>query len=154
MKTPVVMRYPGVVKPGTTVNQMIMNIDFAPTILSIAGLPVPASIQGASFLPLLQGGKVENWRRAAYYHYYEYPEPHHVSPHFGMRTDQYKLIRFYGPTDAWELYDLKKDPTEMKNLYSEKKDSKLMASLKNQLKSLISQYHDDEAMSILKKEAH
>jgi arylsulfatase A-like enzyme len=154
MKTPVVMRYPGVVKPGTSVDQMIMNIDFAPTVLSIAGVAVPASIQGASFLPLLQGGNVENWRKAAYYHYYEFPEPHHVSPHFGMRTDQYKLVRFYGPADAWELYDLKKDPMEMHNLYSQQKDGKLMASLKNELKALISQYHDDEAMSILAKETH
>jgi arylsulfatase A-like enzyme len=148
------MRYPGVIKPGTTVNQMIVNIDFAPTILDIAGLTAPASMQGVSFLPLLKTGKTENWREAAYYHYYEYPEPHHVSPHFGIRTDQYKLIRFYGPADAWELYDLKKDPAEMKNLYSEKKDSQLMISLKKQLKDLIIQYKDDEAGSILEKESH
>ena len=67
---------------------------------------------------------------------------------------QYKLIRFYGPTDAWELYDLEKDPAEMKNMYMEKKDSRLVISLKTQLKSLISQYHDDEAMHILEKESN
>jgi arylsulfatase A-like enzyme len=154
LKTPVVMRYPGVVKPGTIVNQMIMNIDFAPSLLTIAGLTVPASIQGSSFLPLLQQGNTENWRKSAYYHYYEYPEPHHVSPHFGIRTEQYKLIRFYGPADTWELYDLKKDPGEMKNLYMEKKASRLVISLKKQLKALIGQYHDDEARHILEKESN
>ncbi len=154
LKFPVVLRYPGVVKPGTKVDQMIMNIDFAPSLLTIAGLTVPASMQGACFLPLLQPGKNENWRKSAYYHYYEYPEPHHVSPHFGIRTEQYKLIRFYGPTDAWELYDLERDPREMKNMYMEKKDSRLVISLKTQLKSLISQYHDDEAMHILEKESN
>ena len=153
MKTPVVMRYPGVIKPGTTLNQMILNIDFAPTLLTIAGVKVPASIQGSSFLSLLQTGKTENWRKAAYYHYYEYPEPHRVSPHFGIRTNEYKLIRFYGPADNWELYDLKKDPAEMKNLYAERKDDKLTASLKKQLNELIIQFHDDEAMSILETES-
>ncbi len=152
MKTPVVMRYPGVIKPGTRLNQMILNIDFAPTLLTIAGLKVPASIQGSSFLPLLKTNKAEPWRKAAYYHYYEYPEPHRVSPHFGIRTEQYKLIRFYGPADNWELYDLKKDPAEMKNLYVEKKDSKLVASLKKQLLDAIRKFHDDEAMNILEKE--
>lgn len=152
MKTPLVMRYPGVIKPGTSVNDMIVNIDFAPTILNIAGVTAPASIQGNSFLPLLQTGNSKDWRKAAYYHYYEYPEPHRVSPHFGIRTLQYKLIRFYGPADAWELYDLKKDPAEMKNLYTEKKNSRLVASLKQQLKDLINQYHDDEAMKIFEQE--
>ncbi len=154
MKTPVIMRYPGVIKAGTSLDEMILNIDFAPTLLEIAGLNVPVSMQGASFLPLLKTGKAENWRKAAYYHYYEYPEPHRVSPHFGVRTEQYKLIRFYGPNDAWELYDLKKDPGEMKNLYEEKKDTELVASLKKQLSALISQYRDDEAMTILKNESH
>lgn len=149
MKTPVVMRYPGVIRPGTTINQMIVNIDFAPTILNIAGVKIPETIQGRSFLPLLApGAKVEGWRKAAYYHYYEYPEPHKVSPHFGIRTERYKLIRFYGPADAWELYDLKQDPSEMKNLYREKADSKLVADLKQQLKALIVQYRDDEAMKL------
>lgn len=151
MKTPVVMRYPGVVKPGTTVNEMIVNIDFAPTILSIAGVKVPEAVQGKSFLPLLQPGRKNDWRKAVYYHYYEYPEPHRVSPHFGIRTGQYKLIRFYGPADAWELYDLKKDPSEMNNLYQQKAGSKLVADLKQQLKALISQYHDDEAMTLFEK---
>ena len=154
LKTPVVMRYPGVVKPGTKLNQMIMNIDFAPSLLTIAGLKVPASMQGSSFLPLLDSGDAENWRKSAYYHYYEYPEPHHVSPHFGIRTEQYKLIRFYGPADTWEFYDLKKDPGEMKNLYKEKKESRLVNSLKKQLDALISRYHDEEAKHILEKESN
>ena len=152
IKTPFLMRYPGVIKPGTKLNGMVMNIDIAPTILSIAGLPVPASIQGTSILPLLKKDRPENWRKAVYYHYYEYPEPHHVAPHFGMRTSEYKLVRFYGPDNAWELYHLKKDPDEMKNIYEKQKNSQLMISLKKQLKELIIQYQDPEAMDILNKE--
>ncbi len=119
-RTPFVMRYPGVIKPGTAVNKMILNIDFAPTLLDIAGVQVPADIQGKSFLPVLKSKQDVPWRDEVYYHYYEYPEPHHVSPHFGIRTQQYKLIRFYGPADFWELYDLKKDPGELQNIYNKK----------------------------------
>ena len=95
---------------------------------------------------------MENWRKAAYYHYYEYPEPHHVAPHFGMRTSEYKLVRFYGPDNAWELYDLKKDPDEMNNIFQENRNSPLLISLKKQLKELIIQYQDSETMDILEKE--
>ncbi|MEP6750491.1 MAG: sulfatase/phosphatase domain-containing protein, partial [Bacteroidota bacterium] len=87
-----------------------------------------------------------------YYHYYEFPEPHHVAPHFGVRTKRYKLIRFYGPADFWELYDLQTDPHEMKNIYSVKENEKLVIRLKKQLEDLIIQYKDDDALRIMKKE--
>ncbi len=151
VRTPMVMRYPGVIEPGSTINEMIVNIDFAPTLLQAAGVPVPADIQGKSFLPLLNknASSAEGWRKAVYYHYYEYPEPHHVAPHFGIRTQRYKLIRFYGPATYWELYDLQTDPGEIKNVYGIKGNEKLEAGLKKELKELIVQYKDDEAMKLM-----
>ena len=151
MRTPFVMRYPGVVAPGARVSQMIANIDFAPTLLDIAGVRAPADMQGRSFLPLLRRQSVR-WRQAVYYHYYEYPDPHHVSPHFGVRTERYKLIRFYGPVDNWELYDLVKDPHEIHNLYGVKAYAGVTASLRTRLRALIDQYKDVEAAQILDKE--
>ena len=152
VKTPMLMRYPGVIKPGTQVNDMIVNIDFAPTLLDAAGIMVPQDMQGKSFLPLLKNKElVKDWRKAVYYHYYEYPEPHHVSPHFGIRTRRYKLIRFYGPADFWELYDLRADPQEMKNMYAVKANQPLVSTLKKQLEQLIVQYKDDEALEIMKR---
>jgi arylsulfatase A-like enzyme len=152
VKTPMLMRYPGFIKPGTQVNDMIVNIDFAPTLLDAAGVTVPEDMQGKSFLPLLKNKEpVKDWRKAVYYHYYEYPEPHHVSPHFGIRTRRYKLIRFYGPADFWELYDLQSDPHEMKNIYPVKANQPLISTLKKQLGQLIVQYKDDEALEIIKR---
>lgn len=83
-----------------------------------------------------------------YYHYYEFPQPHHVAPHFGVRTERYKLIRFYGPYDTWELFDLKNDRQELNNLYDNPQMKDLIARLKAELKSLISQYKDDDAMKV------
>ncbi|NLR62808.1 sulfatase [Chitinophaga varians] len=150
LRTPFIIKYPGVTKPGTTVNQLMLNIDWAPTILQMAGVPVPADIQGTSFLPLLeQNPNKAAWRKAAYYHYYEFPEPHHVYPHFGVRTEQYTLVRFYGAGDSWELYDLKKDPQQVNNIYGNKGTEKITAGLKATLKKLILQYNDQEALKIL-----
>jgi arylsulfatase A-like enzyme len=153
-RTPFVMKYPGVIKPGASVNKMIANIDFAPTLLDIAGIKPPGDMQGKSFLPVLKSEQDILWRNGIYYHYYEYPEPHRVSPHFGIRTQRYKLIRFYGPADFWELYDLKKDPGEMQNLYTDKAYSATIADLKKQLMLLMEEYQDIEAMEIFKKPAH
>jgi len=151
LRTPMVMRYPGVIQAGTSVNEMIVNIDFAPTLLQAAGVEVPADMQGKSFLPLFKKNTAD-WRKSMYYHYYEYPAPHRVAPHFGIRTQYYKLIRFYGPARYWELYDLQKDPHEMKNIYAVKGNEQLIADLKKQLESLIAQYKDVEAMALMKDE--
>ena len=150
LKTPFVLKYPKLIKPGTIVNDMVVNIDFAPTFLDIAGLKVPAEMQGKSFLPIVtKSAKLENWRTGVYYHYYEYPQPHKVPPHFGIRTMRYKLIRFYGPRNEWELYDLKVDPTEMHNLIHDKQQASTILELKKQLHSLIIAYKDTEALQIL-----
>ena len=149
LRTPFVMKYPGKVKPGSIVNGMVVNIDFAPSIIDMAGAKVPQDIQGKSFLPLLaEKPNTKDWRKAMYYHYYEFPQPHHVAPHFGVRTERYKLIRFYGPYDSWELFDLKNDRQELHNLYDDPKMKELIADLKGQLKSLIVQYKDDEALKV------
>ncbi|WP_077921287.1 sulfatase [Spirosoma sp. 209] len=148
LKTPFVIRYPGVIKPGSQVRQIVSNVDWAPTLLSLTGTRVPAYIQGESFMPLLTGGQ-KNWRNQAYYHYYEYPQPHRVSPHFGLRTNQYTLARFYGPDDFWELYDIQKDPQNLKNLYGQKGYENVTARLKAQLKEQIVRYKDEEALKLM-----
>lgn len=148
LKTPFVIRYPGVIKPHTHINQLISNIDWAPTLLSLTGTAIPNYIQGESFLPLLKGQKT-NWRKEAYYHYYEFPQPHHVSPHFGIRTEQYTLARFYGPKDFWELYDIKKDPHNLHNLYGQKGYETITADLKQKLTEQIKKYKDNDALNIV-----
>ncbi len=152
LRTPFVMRYPGVIKPGTSINQFASNIDWAPTILSIAGVKPPADMQGVSLLPVIKSnGKNIPWKNQVYYHYYEYPHPHHVLPHFGIRTETHKLICFYGDKISWELFDLKKDPHELNNLYGVKEYEKTTKELKEKLNQLIKQYNDEEALQIFKK---
>lgn len=151
LRTPFIIRYPGVVAPGTSIDQFALNIDLAPTLLDIAGVQIPDEIQGQSFLPVLQQDDAPG-RDAVYYHYYEYPEPHRVMPHFGVRTAQYKLIRFYGDNDFWELFDLEKDPNELHNLYESDEYQAVVVELKAKLNELIAQYEDTDAARILAEE--
>ncbi|MGV3504927.1 MAG: sulfatase [Adhaeribacter sp.] len=146
-RTPLVMRYPGVIKPGTVSNHFVMNLDIAPTLLEAAGVAIPREMQGESFLPLLTHKKGRG-RQAMYYHYYENGE-HAVSPHFGIKTDRYKLIRFYKRVEAWELYDLQQDPREMHNLYGQKGMEKITGRLRKKLDQLVAQYEDEDARRLL-----
>lgn len=146
-RTPMMMRYPGVIKSHTVNNNFVMNLDIAPTVLSAVGVAVPKDMQGKSFLPLLANKKAKG-RDAMYYHYYENGE-HSVSPHFGIETKHYKLIRFYERVNSWELYDLQKDENEMNNVYGKKGYEKITADLKKQLNKLIDQYEDGDAKKIL-----
>lgn len=148
LKTPFVIRYPGVIKAGSQVRQIVSNVDWAPLLLNITGTKVPGYVQGESFLSVLKGEK-KAWRDDAYYHYYEYPQPHHVSPHFGLRTRHYTLARFYGPDNFWELYDIQKDPHNLRNIYGQKGYEAVTASLKKQLKAKIVQYEDEEALKLM-----
>jgi len=148
MHAPFIMRYPRVVKPGTMMPQLVSNVDFAPTFLKLANVPIPAEIQGKSFDKLLKNPKAK-FRESVYYHYYEFPGEHSVMRHFGIRTDRYKLIRFYGAANFWELYDLKNDPNEMKNIYGEKAKAALTAELKQKLKALITENKDGVALKVL-----
>lgn len=139
-RTPLLVYLPGC-KHGD-IKEMVQNIDYAPTILDLAGVNIPSDIQGVSFLPLLEGKKVKNWRKSLYYHYYEYPAEHSVCKHYGVRTSRYSLIHFYDDVNSWELYDLKKDPEQMHNIYGEKGTEKLTKKLKDELHKLQDQYDD------------
>ncbi|ATL46418.1 sulfatase [Chitinophaga caeni] len=152
LKTAFLMRWPGKIKPGSVVNDMVLNIDWGPTLMDAAGLKASPTMQGESFLPIVTGKSYKNWRKAAFYHYYEYPEPHHVAPHFGVRTGKYTLIRFYGPHNDWELYDLKKDPTQVHNVYNDPAYAATKKALTASLQQLIKKYDDKEAAEVLKKE--
>ena len=120
LRTPFVVRWPGVTKPGSTNQDIVSNIDFAETFLEAAGQPIPADMQGSSLIPLLRGETPANWRKSFYYQYYEYPVPHRVRPHYGVVTDRYKLVHFNGtPDQYWEMFDLKKDPQEMRSVFDD-----------------------------------
>jgi arylsulfatase A-like enzyme len=142
-RTPLIIRYPGG-KSGVVNSDLVQNIDYAPTILNAAGVPVPPAIQGRSLVPLLTGKTPSNWRKSLYYHYYEYPAEHSVRRHYGIRTNRYKLIHFYNDIDEWELYDLKKDPSELKNVYSDSKYANVVSELKAELQKNQVQYGDTE----------
>jgi arylsulfatase A-like enzyme len=141
-RTPLLIRWPGQTKPGSVSDKMVMNLDFAQTFLEIAGLKAPAEMQGRSIVPVLQGQPPADWRTSVYYHYYEFPQPHHVHPHTGVRTERYKLIHFY-TIDAWELFDLQKDPHELKSVYDDPAYAQVVADMKKELKRLMDQYKDD-----------
>lgn len=147
-RTPMVMRYPGKIKPGTKSNDFVLNLDIAPTVLDAAGVPVPKDMQGQSMLPLF-ANKKGPVRDVIYYHYYENGE-HAVSPHFGIRTKRYKLIRFYTRVNNWELYDLKNDAHEMRNLYGQKGYGSITKALKAKLNQQIDKFDDNDARVILK----
>ena len=139
---PMVMRYPKLIKPGTVNNDLVLNLDFAPTIMDLLQIKTDEPFQGKSLVPLMAGEKVKKWRDGIYYHYYEYPHGwHSVKRHYGVRTERYKLIHFYNDIDKWELFDLKNDPEEMHNIYDEA-DQKLIKSLKELLVKLQEEYGD------------
>ena len=139
-RTPLLVYLPGG-KHGD-VNEMVQNIDHAPTFLQLAGAPIPSDIQGESYLPLLEGKKPKHWRKSLYYHYYEYPAEHSVCKHYGVRTKRYSLIHFYDDIDTWELYDLKKDPEQMHNIYGQPGTEKITRKLREELHRLQDQYDD------------
>lgn len=144
LKTPLVIRYPKEIKPNTTIDKMVQNIDYAPTLLDYAGVEIPGDIQGKSMKPLLEDINTE-WRDEIYYTYYEYPSIHMVKRHYGIRTPCYKLIHFYYDIDEWELYDLKEDPREMKNLYNDPQYADLIKELKSRLHDLRDKYGASKA---------
>ncbi len=143
MQTPMLMKWPGKIKAGSVSTELIQNIDNAPTILDIAGVSVPDWMQGLSLKPILTGKQKELNRKYLYYHYYEFVKDHTVIPHLAVRGEQYKLIYFY-TVNEWELYDLKADPNEQKNLISNKAYAKTVADLKKELINLRNVYDDHE----------
>lgn len=146
LRMPLIVRYPDKIKAGSVTNALAMNVDFAPTILDMAGVKIPQDMQGESLKPILvhSGTIPENWRKSVYYHYYEYPSWHMVKRHYGIRTDRYKLIHFYNDIDAWEMYDLKKDPYEINNLYGKAAFHSLQDSLMHELRNQQFYYNDND----------
>lgn len=132
LRMPLVMRWPGKIKPGTEVSELVQNIDYAPTLLTAAGVEVPSEMQGKPLQPLL-AGKAEGWRDTIYYHYYTNGE-HNVPRHDGVRTDRYKLIHYY-TDDTFELFDLKNDPNEVKSLHNDPEAKPILERMKKALKS-------------------
>jgi len=145
-KTPLLIRWPGVVEPGSTSDQMVQNLDFAQTFLDMAGIDIPGDMQGESLVPLLKGEEDQWDRDAVYYHYYEYPAVHMVKRHYGIVTREYKLAHFYYDVDEWELYDRMKDPMELKNEYDNPDYADVVAELKQKLAELRVKYKDSEKL--------
>lgn len=155
LRVPFLVRYPKTVKAGTTVDAIINNTDFAPTLLAFAGVKVPETMQGGSFKPMLEGKPTPaDWRTATYYRYWMHMAHHDNPAHLGIRTRDHKLIYFYGdPLDAkgavkektpphWELYDLKTDPHEMTNLVDDRGYAEIVKKLKAELEILQGQVGD------------
>jgi arylsulfatase A-like enzyme len=141
-KTPLLVRWPDVVKPGSVENEMVQNLDFAQTMLEAAGIQPPNDMQGESLIPLLKGNKKEWTRDAVYYQYYEYPSVHMVKRHYGLVNKEYKLVHFYYDVDEWELYDRVNDPNEMNNVYHNPAYAGTVKKLKKDLIELRKYYKD------------
>src|SRR5690606_8542065 len=143
LRTPLMIRYPKEIKAGTKIDALVQNLDFAPTFLDYAGAEVPSDMQGESFRKLVSG-EASDWRDAIYYTYYEYPSIHMVKRHYGIATDRYKLMHFYYDIDEWELYDLKEDPQEMKNVYNDPAYKDVREEMHAKLDELRKKYNDSD----------
>ena len=150
---PLIVKWPGQVKPGSENNDLVQNLDFAQTFLDIAGVKAPKDMQGKSLVTLMKADtdtqisaqrlNTEPFRDAIYYHFYENPGWAFVPRHYGVRTDRYKLIHFY-QLGTWELYDLEKDPDELNNIILDESQSSLITQLKTRLSELRTEYQVPE----------
>jgi arylsulfatase A-like enzyme len=138
---PLIIKWPGVINSGSSNDLMVQNLDFAPTFLDMAGLPIPEDMQGHSLMPLLRNEVPNDWRTSIYYHYYEYPGAHQVPRHNGVRTERYKLINYYQLGEK-ELFDLQSDPSEMNNLYDDPAHATIRQQLEDELLRLKDFYQD------------
>ncbi|WP_121616491.1 sulfatase family protein [Virgibacillus halodenitrificans] len=157
LRMPFIIRYPKAIRPGSTTKDFALNVDFAETFLDYAGVPVPDFMQGRSLRPVLEEDTPADWQTSMYYRYWEHlSKEHKVGAHYGIRTHDYKLIYYYGKAlgaaDAvdeyrepeWELYDLKKDPYEMTNVYHDKSYEEVVKELKQELYRLKEEVQDTE----------
>ncbi|MDA0747277.1 MAG: sulfatase [bacterium] len=147
LRMPFIVRYSKEIEPGITCDDMILNVDFAPTFLDLAGIENPPEMQGASFRPLLQGNRPEGWQTSMYYRYWMHLTTHHVYAHYGIRTHRYKLIYYYadalgqpGAMDdtrepEWELFDLETDPYELNNRYHDPACADIVKELRTELRN-------------------
>jgi arylsulfatase A-like enzyme len=142
LRQPLIVRWPGQVKAGSVNDDLVQNLDFAPTLLDLAGAEIPKKMQGRSIVPLMKGETPENWRNAVYYHYYEgINGAHSVRRHYGLRTERYTLAHFY-KDDEWELFDLKKDPEQLQSVYGDSEYADVQKKLKEKLNQLQEKYGD------------
>jgi len=154
-RMPFLVRYPKMIKAGSRSDEIINNTDFAPTILDLAGVKTPDYMHGRSFAPVLAGKTPTDWPKSTYYRYWMHMAHHDNPGHFGVRTKEYKLIFFYGrhykasgakgTQPGWELYDMKKDPLEMNNIYGDAKYAKVVKELKAELIRLRKKYNETDA---------
>ncbi len=140
-RTPLIVSWPGTIKPGTKSNVPVMNLDIGETLLDAAGAKIPDDMQGRSFLPVLKGEKPADWRKYVYYHYYVDGGEHNVAKQVGVRSKRYKLIYFY-ENDEWELYDMKNDPHEVNNIFGNADYKAVQDSMIYQLKVQMKKYED------------
>lgn len=151
LRMPFMVKYPKKIKAGSVNEDIITNIDFAPTLLELAGISTTQKMQGTSFVPVLEGNAPKDWQDAMYYHYYEFPFWHHVQPHYGIRTQKYTLAHFYYNIDVWELYDLEKDPGQVNNIYNDPNYAQVTAELKVKLKNLMIKFEDNKSLVDFRK---
>jgi len=151
LRMPFMVKYPEKIKAGSVNEDIITNIDFAPTLLELAGISTTQKMQGTSFVPVLEGNTPKDWQDAMYYHYYEFPFWHHVQPHYGIRTQKYTLAHFYYNIDVWELYDLEKDPGQVKNIYKDPNYAEVTAELKVKLKNLMIKFENNKGLVDFRK---
>ena len=142
IRVPMMLRCPGKIKPGTQRSEMVLNLDMAPTLLELAGLPVPTQMQGKSFLALAEGHSDPAWRKDWLYEYYEYPGFENVRPCRGIRTERYKLVHFFVDPQEFELYDLVTDPSEKNNLCGKPEYAQLTQQLTARLQALREETND------------
>ncbi|WP_395339151.1 sulfatase [Ningiella sp. W23] len=147
LRTPLIVRWPNTVSPGSINNDLVQNLDFAQTFLQAAGVDAPNDMQGRSLIPLFEHDTPADWRTAIFYHYYEYPGIHAVKRHYGIRTERYKLIHFYHDVDEWELYDLQNDPQELNNLIGKPEYAQIVSELGSKLAALRSSYGDSPELA-------
>ncbi len=156
LRMPFVVRYPAGIRPGTVNRDLALNVDFAPLFLDLAGVPVPADMQGRSLLPLMRGATPSDWRQGMYYRYWMHDAAdHHVYAHYGIRTHRFKLIYYYADSlgqpgavpgrfePEWELFDLDKDPREMQNVIADPAYAGTVAELKRDLHRLQAEVGDE-----------
>ena len=141
IRIPLLMRYPPLIEPGTVEERVVRNIDFAPTFMDLSGLNIPGDVQGRSLRPLMEQHTDPTWDEPLYYHYYEYPWPHRVRRHYGIRTDRYKLIYYYR-IQEWELFDLHRDPHELRNVAYAERYREIFRKLKEGLRAQRAKYGD------------
>ena len=153
---PLLIRYPQLTKGASTSDAIVLNVDFAPTFLELAGVPVPDHVQGRSFASLLSGDRPDDWQTSMYYRYWMHRDGAHNTPaHYGVRTASHKLICYYndpldqpgahGPIDPieWEMFDLESDPLEQRNVIADPAYAEIRSALVRELARLQRELGDE-----------